>query len=222
MSSLPESPHPEKGVDPGSALAGRRDAVLRRWLGMEVERATVSDLAERPLSTRLRELEELFDAALHELSSLPVGDDSQLHEELREALARHGSIGVPFTLALLGAPDGDPAGWRRALTQAAEEGSRVVDAGDGIAAVILPGVTPAEADPAVDRLRALAWSSNGCQGRLPGAARASCPQDGDTPDALLSVARDQFRRLSEREPQHRPFEAVPGPGSVTPLYPEYS
>ena len=222
MSSLSESPNPERGSDPGSALARRRDAVLRRWLGMEVERATVSDLSERPLSARLRELEELFDAAVLELRSAPVVTDGLLHEELAEALERHSSIGVPFTLALLGAPSGDPSGWRRALSEAAEDGTRVVDAGDGIAAVILPGVTPGEADSAVDRLRALAWSATGCQGRLPSAARASCPQDGGTPEALVSVAREQLRQLSEHEPGRRSLGAAPEPGSVTPLYPEYS
>ena len=77
---------------------------------MEVERATVSDLSERPLSARLRELEELFDAAVLELRSAPVVTDGLLHEELAEALERHSSIGVPFTLALLGAPSGDPSG----------------------------------------------------------------------------------------------------------------
>ena len=38
---------------------------------MEVERSTVGDLAERPLSARLHELEELFDAAVHELRHWP-------------------------------------------------------------------------------------------------------------------------------------------------------
>src|SRR5690348_1683549 len=55
------------GADPSSALVNKRDAVLRRWLGMEVERSSVGELAERPLSDRLRELEELFDAAVLEL-----------------------------------------------------------------------------------------------------------------------------------------------------------
>jgi hypothetical protein len=88
--------------------------------------------------------------------------------------------------------------------------------------VILPGVTPGEADSAVDRLRALAWSATGCQGRLPSAARASCPQDGGTPEALVSVASEQLRQLSEHEPGRRSLGAAPEPGSVTPLYPEYS
>jgi hypothetical protein len=184
---------------------------------MEVERSTVGDLAERPLSARLRELEELFDAAVHELRSGPADGGEQLHEELARALERQQSIGVPFTLALLGAPSADASGWLAAVSEAAEEGTRVVNAGDGIAAVILSGVRPAEAGAAVDRLRALAWSSSGCHGRLPSAGMASSPQDGGSPDELMGVAHEALRRLapSEAEPLRSSAEA-----SVTPLYPE--
>src|SRR3954470_24252097 len=104
MPSVPQDSRPERGSDAGSALARRRDAVLRRWLGMEVERSSVGDLAERPLSARLREVEELFDAAVHELRSGPAHGGEQLYQELTRVLERQESIGMPFTLALLGAP----------------------------------------------------------------------------------------------------------------------
>ena len=219
MSSVPEDTRPERGPDAGSALTRRRDAVLRRWLGMEVERSTVGDLAERPLSARLRELEELFDAAVHELRSAPAGGGEQLYEELSSALERQQSIGVPFTLALLGAPSADASGWLAAVSEAAEEGTRVVDAGDGIAAVILPGARPGEADAAVDRLRALAWSSSGCQGRLPAAGMASSPESGSTPEELMGVAQEALRRVSAPEGERARFAPE---ASVTPLYPELS
>jgi len=220
MSSVPEDSRPERASDAGSALARRRDAVLRRWLGMEVERSTVVDLAERPLSARLRELEELFDAAVHELRSGPADGGQQLYDELSRALERQQSIGAPFTLALLGAPSADTGGWLAAVSEASEEGTRVVDAGDGIAAVILPGVTPAEAGAAVDRLRALAWSSTGCHGRLPTAGMASSPQDGMTPGELMGVAHEALRRTGPPDAEPPRFERSAAEASVTPLYPE--
>jgi hypothetical protein len=220
MSTLPEHPAPEPGSDAGSALARRRDAVLRRWLGMEVERSTVGDLAERPLSARLRELEELFDAAVHELRSGPADGGQQLYEELSRALERQQAIGVPFTLALLGAPSTDASGWLAAVSEAAEEGTRVVDAGDGIAAVILPGARPGEADAAVDRLRALAWSSSGCLGRLPSAGMASSPHDGSSPEELMGKAHEALRRLTPPDGEQPRFERRAAEASVTPLYPE--
>jgi hypothetical protein len=220
MSTLSENTSPERGSDAGSALARRRDAVLRRWLGMEVERSSVGDLAERPLSARLRELEELFDAAVHELRSGPADGGEQLYEELSRALERQKSIGVPFTLALLGAPSDDTSGWLAAVSEAAEEGTRVVNAGDGIAAVILSGVRPAEADAAVDRLRALAWSSSGCHGRLPNAGTASSPQNGSSPEELMGVAHESLRRVTPHEADPARFERSATEASVTPLYPE--
>jgi hypothetical protein len=222
VSSLSEDSRPERGSDAGSALARRRDAVLRRWLGMEVERSSVGDLAERPLSARLRELEELFDAAVHELRSGSADGGEQLYEELSRALERQQSIGVPFTLALLGAPSTDASGWLAAVSEASEEGTRVVNAGDGTAAAILPGVRPAEADAAVDRLRALAWSSTGCHGRLPTAGMASSPQDGETPEELMGVAQDALRRLTPGDADRPRLEHSAADASVTPLYPELS
>ena len=227
MGSVPQNGNPHSAPDPGSALARKRDAVLRRWLGMEVERSSVGELVERPLSERLRELEELFDAAVHELRASveepPPQEErrgQQLYDELAHAIERYEAIGVPFTLALLAAPNGDAGSWLAALTEAAEEGTRVLDAGEGLAAVILSGVKLAEADAAVDRLRALAWSATGCHGRLPGAGRAACPEDATLPDQLVSAARERLELLSA--PQATRFERRPSRASVTPLYPELS
>ena len=106
MATVPGS---SAGVDPSSALLKKRDAVLRKWLGMEVERASVGELAERPLSERLRELEELFDAAVHELRGEPGSDSRQeLRDALAQAIERHRTMGMPFTLAVLAAPGDEP------------------------------------------------------------------------------------------------------------------
>jgi hypothetical protein len=200
----------------------KRDAVLRKWLGMEVERASVGELAERPLSERLRELEELFDAAVHELraSGGEAAAESDLRGALERALDRQRSIGMPFTVALLAAPDENRELWHDALSRAAEDGTLVLECGAGITAAILPGVRPREADVAVDRLRAHAWSAAGCQGRLPAAGRASCPGDGDSAEALLSLAQERLTRVSEASIDRSRFDRQGRPAGVTPLYPE--
>ncbi|HKN92880.1 MAG TPA: hypothetical protein VJU60_01000 [Thermoleophilaceae bacterium] len=200
----------------------KRDAVLRRWLGMEVERASVGELAERPLSERLRELEELFDAAVMELRSggQAAGEALNLREVLERAIDRHRSLGMPFTLALLVAPDDNRELWNDALTRAADEGTLVLDGGERLTAAILPGVRPREAEVTVDRLRAHAWSAAGCHGRLPAAGRASCPGDGESPDALLTVAHERLRRMTDASVDRSRFERDRHPAPVTPLYPE--
>jgi hypothetical protein len=187
---------------------------------MEVERSTVGDLAQRPLSERLRELEELFDAAVHELRA-GVGDPGlELRDALSHAIERHRTLGLPFTVALLEPPVQNHERWKDALASAAEEGATVVEADEGRTVAILPGVRPREADGAVDRLRAHAWSAAGCQGRLPAAGRASCPEDGDTPEALLAVAHERLQRMSEAALDRSRFERTRRPAPVTPLYPE--
>lgn len=190
---------------------------------MEVERASVGELAERPLSERLRELEELFDAAVHELrgsDGAGAAVESDLRDALERALDRQRSMGMPFTVALLAAPDENRELWHDALSRAAEDGTLVLEGGDGITAAILPGVRPREADVAVDRLRAHAWSAAGCQGRLPAAGRASCPGDGDSAEALLSLAHERLTRVSEASIDRSRFDRQGRPAPVTPLYPE--
>ncbi len=209
-------------MDPSSALVKKRDAVLRKWLGMEVERASVGELAERPLSDRLRELEELFDAAVMELrNGTPVaGEGLDLRDALERAIERHRTLGMPFTLALLVSPDDSRELWNDALTRAADEGTVVLDGGEGLTAAILPGVRPREAEVAVDRLRAHAWSAAGCHGRLPAAGRASCPGDGESADALLTLAHERLRRMTDAAVDRSRFERDGRPAPVTPLYPE--
>jgi hypothetical protein len=191
---------------------------------MEVERASVGELAERPLSDRLRELEELFEAAVHELRAGSGGTGAESGGDLRDALDRaldrHRTLGMPFTLALLAAPDENRELWHEALVRAADEGTLVLDGGEGTTAAILPGVRPRDADVAVDRLRAHAWSAAGCHGRLPAAGRASCPGDGDSADALLSLAHERLLRLSEASLDRSRFDRQGRPAPVTPLYPE--
>lgn len=222
MATVPGS---QSGIDPSSALVKKRDAVLRKWLGMEVERASVGELAERPLSERLRELEELFDAAVHELRTGAGGDAGgaalpDLREALDQSLDRHGTMGMPFTLVLLSGPDDDPEVWHEALCRAAEEGTLVLDGGEGVTAAILPGVRPRDAEVAMDRLRAHAWSAAGCHGRLPTAGHASCPGDGESAAALLSLAYERLLRMSQASPDRSRFNREGRPAPVTPLYPE--
>jgi hypothetical protein len=219
MATVPRSVGP---VDPSSALVRRRDAVLRRWLGMEVERSSVGELAQRPLSERLRELEELFDAAVHELAAGGPEAVVELRDAIERELERHRSVGMPFTVTVLAAPGEDRERWVEALTSSAKDGAAVLDAGDGLTGVILPGIRAREADATVDRLRAHAWSTTGCHGRLPAAGRASCPEDGDSADALLSVAHERLQRMSEATLDRSRFERDGKPAPVTPLYPELS
>jgi hypothetical protein len=209
-------------VDPSSALVRHRDAVLRRWLGMEVERSSVGDLAQRPLSERLRELEELFDAAVQELAAAAPETATDLSDALERELERQRSVGMPFTVTVLAAPDDDRERWLDALRRSAEDGASVLDADNGLTAVILPGIRAREGDVTVDRLRAQAWSSTGCQGRLPAAGRASCPEDGHTADSLLSVAHERLQRMSEATLDRSRFEREGQPAPVTTLYPELS
>jgi hypothetical protein len=191
---------------------------------MEVERSSVGELAERPLSERLRELEELFDAAVLELRDGDGGAGGGraigLRDALEQAIERQRALGMPFTLALLAAPDDNRDEWRDALARTAEDGTLVLDAGEGLTAAILPGVRPREADVAVDRLRAHAWSAAGCHGRLPAAGRVSCPGDADSADALLSLAHERLLRLSDASLDRSRFERERRPAPVTPLYPE--
>jgi hypothetical protein len=218
VATVPGSPG---GVDPSSALVQRRDAVLRKWLGMEVERSTVGELAERPLSERLRELEELFDAAVHELrAEAGPGSGSELRATLDQAVDRHTTMGMPFTVAVLATPGEHEEDWREALIRAAEDGTTVLDGGAGTTVAVLPGVRPREADVAVDRLRAHAWSAAGCQGRLPAAGFACCPTDGESADALLAAAHEHLQRMADAALDRSRFERQGKPAPVTPLYPE--
>jgi hypothetical protein len=189
---------------------------------MEVERSSVGELAERPLSERLRELEELFDAAVLELRACGPDAGLELREALERGIERQRTMGLPFTVAVLAPPGDQRDRWLDALRRVADEGTAVVDAGDGLTAAILPGVRPREADVAVDRLRAHAWSAAGCQGRLPAAGRASCPEDGDSPEGLLGVAHERLQRMSEAALDRSRFERAVNPAPVTPLYPELS
>jgi hypothetical protein len=218
VATVPGSPG---GVDPSSALVQRRDAVLRKWLGMEVERSSVGQLAARPLSERLRELEELFDAAVHELrADTDVGTVSELRDAFDQAIDRHRTMGMPFTVAVLVTPHERVEEWREALARAAEDGTTVLDGGAGTTVALLPGVRPREADVAVDRLRAHAWSAAGCAGRLPAAGHACCPTDGESADALLATAHERLQRVADAALDRSRFERQGTPAPVTTLYPE--
>lgn len=54
-------------LDPSvpEALVRNREALVRRWLALVVERSSFEDLAERPLGERVRELDLLWEAAGH-------------------------------------------------------------------------------------------------------------------------------------------------------------
>jgi hypothetical protein len=132
-------------------------------------------------------------------------------------------MSAPFTLALLACSGESTEAWHEALRQSADDGTLVMWGGEGITAAILPGVGPREADVAVDRLRAHAWSAAGCLGRLPAAGRASCPVDGESAEELLDVAHERLVRMCEAALDRSRFERGDDqPAQVTQLYPELS
>jgi hypothetical protein len=152
MGTVPRTEDLYSAPDPASELARQRDAVLRRWLGMEVERASVGELAERPLSERLQELEALFEAAVSELRGSARERAGELGAALERELERQRSTGAPFTVAVLAAPEPEGPGTRRwlsALSDAAEDGTRVFEVGAGLAAAIMSAVRRDEAAAAV-------------------------------------------------------------------------
>ena len=53
----------EQGPELAFAMAGSRESLLRRWLGMVIERSSMEELATRSLGQRMRDVELLLEAA---------------------------------------------------------------------------------------------------------------------------------------------------------------
>ncbi|MFL5826874.1 MAG: hypothetical protein ACJ76V_10155 [Thermoleophilaceae bacterium] len=173
------------------ALAGRREAVLRRWLGIEVERATVEELVAVPMSERLVRLEEMLDAAVEVLATPAVRKEPAVRDALDALLTGT----EPFALVIVDAGLRTPAA-RLELAQSADDISAALDAGDGRTAVLLPGIGPASAAVVADRVRVQAWTCAGADGLLPPAGTAVYPDDGVTTADLLFLAHERVGQES--------------------------
>ena len=227
-------------------MMGRhREELLRRALALAVRRASLGELAERPLGDRLDELELLFEAASAErggsAQAPPVGH-AGLQAEVNAQLDSHRSDGRVFSVAVVAVgrmrvarlgqgaadrrPDGpDARAWANALRESAAPGDVVIDAGDGAAAVVLPDHDGREARIAVERLCRAAWRTLGEAGPLAATGVASYPADGSSATEILAAAYDALWRQAdlggvaadEEEPVEADDDGPPAP--VHPLRP---
>jgi hypothetical protein len=190
-----------------------REALVKRWLRLTVERSTLDDLSARPLAERIREFELLLEAAgetgiaiaaAGEASGdqLP-GDD--LTSELDRRVAEHRADGTPFSLALLAGGED----WRGALRRAGD-GEPVHVAAGGVTAIVLPGLAGVDARAAVDRLRVAAWRELGGEGRLAEVGVASFPLEGETAIDLVAAAQAQLTRVTSSDRREDRIERAIG------------
>lgn len=229
-----------------SMLARHREELLRRALAISVSRASLDELAERPLAVRLDDLELLFEAAGG--NSHPGEDHTRrpldLQAELEQQLETHRRENRAFSVAVIAAgparigrmdqgasqwrssgPDG--RAWAQALRECATPEDVVIDAGDGATAVILPDHGAREARMAAERLTRTAWRALGEDGPLAGAGVATYPDDGSSGYEILAAAYDELWRQAEFEQPGPKAELVPDlpaederpPAPVHPLRP---
>ena len=198
-------------------MSRHREELLRRALALAVRRASLAELADRPLGDRLDELELLFEAASAERgapsAARPAGH-SGLQEEVNAQLDAHRSDGRVFSVAVVavgrmrvarlgqGESDRRPAGpdaraWANALRDAAAPGDVVIDAGDGAAAVVLPDHDAREARIAAERLCRSAWRTLGEAGPIAASGVASYPADGSSATEILAAAYDALWRQAD-------------------------
>lgn len=190
-------------------LGRHREELLRRALALSVGRASLAELAERPLGDRLDELELLFEAASGASDSRNdrVQRNRDLQAELDHQLEAHSGEGRVFAVAVIaagrariarlgqGAADRRPAGpdgraWTNALRECAAPGDVVIDAGDGASAVVFPDHDVREARVAAERLARAAWRTLGERGPLPGVGVAGYPEDGAAATEIVATAYD--------------------------------
>lgn len=203
----------ESKDDSEAGFEAHREAVLKRWLGMEVERATLDDLAEVSLAERLEALESMFDAAVEEMRITAPEREPTPRAALDAAIAEDAGSGRPVTLVIFDAPRAGPDA-RGALATSLEDGASVLDCGEGRVAAILPNIGPATAPAVVDRVRVRLWDVSGASAeRVPDAGSASYPQDGRSADELISLAIERLCASHETD-----WSDVPPPASVTPLH----
>jgi hypothetical protein len=220
-------------------LSRHREELLRRALALAVSRASLEELAERPLGERLDELELLFEAAAAgpgERAERTVrGRDLQM--ELDHQIDVHARDRRPFSVAVViagrarvarlgqGAADRRPPGpdaraWANALRECSAPTDVVVDAGDGATAIVLPDHDTREARIAVDRLCRAAWRVLGEQGPLAGAGVAGYPDDGGSATELLAAAYDALWHQADfASPQDAVAEARPDDRPPAPVHP---
>ena len=219
-------------------LGRHREELLRRALALAVTRASLDELAERPLGERLDELELLFEAAAAEPGGTqPRGARARgLQAELDHQLDEHRRDGRGFSVAVIaagrarvarlgqGAEDRRPAGpdgraWTNALRECAAPSDVVIDAGDGASAVVLPDHDAREARIAVERLCRAAWRILGEEGPLAGAGVATYPEDGSSGTEIVAAAYDALWRqadFGEDRTQAPPVADEPAPGDRPP------
>ncbi|MBX5470061.1 MAG: hypothetical protein IRZ21_09205 [Thermoleophilaceae bacterium] len=179
-------------ADSRTLLAARREAVLKRWLALEVERASLEELARTSLAERLRQLERMFDAALEELAHPPSEPaEPAPAEAIEEVLSDLAGTGRPLTVVVAEAPGAD-RGARAALAEDFEEGAAVLGSGAGRVVAILPNIGRSTAPALADRLRLRLWDLCGGGERMPETGIACYPDDGRRGDALLSVALERL------------------------------
>ena len=228
-----------------SMLGRHREELLRRARALAVSRASLEELAERPLGERLDELELLFEAAATERGAEPgrAARNRGLRAELDHQLDEHRREGRIFSVAVItagrarvarlgqGAQDRRPAGpdgraWANALRECAAPSDVVIDAGDGASAVVLPDHDAREARIAVERLCRAGWRALGEQGPLARAGVATFPEDGSSGTEIVAAAYDALWRQADFEgdspavdgaDDHPPDERPPAP--VHPLRP---
>jgi hypothetical protein len=213
MSDESHAPLQPPDAELADLLERNREALLRRWLTLIVERASLEELAATPLARRVEDLDLLLEAAGSQSAGRRTGERASqprdgLRAELERQLDAHGRSGEPFSIAVLSVPAGaggaDQAAWGAALRDAVGEPGAVLDGGDGATAVVLPGHAGPGARTAIDRIRVEAWGAVGDEGGLIDAGIATCPDDGTSPHELLAVAHERLGGASDRAPRDVP------------------
>jgi hypothetical protein len=195
-----------------SVLQGREELV-RRWLRLVVERSSLEELSERPLSDRIRELELLLEAAGEAGLVDPQLGRLSLEDEVESRARGYEDSGEPFAVALLAGGEG----WPEALAAVACDRDLVLGTGDGTTAVVLRERSGSDARAAVDRLRVSAWRQLGGEGRLADVGLATCPEDGLSAEQLIAAARDRLLLATSGERVVEP--AGHDAAAVTALHP---
>jgi hypothetical protein len=225
-------------------LGRHREELLRRALSLAVSRASLDELAERPLAARLDELELVFEAAAAGGERSSAARARDLQSELDHQLDEHRLHGHTFSVAVIAAgrarvarlgknpaadrrpPGPDGRAWTNALRECAAPSDVVIDAGDGASAVVFPEHDAREARIAAERLCQAAWRTLGEQGPLAGVGVATYPDDGSSGTEIVAAAYDALWRQADFEdapPAAEPPEEPPRhehpPASVHPLRP---
>ena len=206
------------GPDLDAWLARNREALIRRWLAVVVERSTLEELRARPLGDWIGELTARLEGASTRCRSRapgtgrappsepeatdPADARGGLEAALDRELAAHRRFGRPFAVALLQAPPGAGSGdapapedWSVGLHEAAHgEGKAVLAAGPGAAVVLLPRTGRLGGRAAADRLRVAVWRRLGERGALADVGVAVYPDDGESGAEIVAAALERLRR----------------------------